>query len=191
MPSSPMGNSHGQRTSSRYVIITLGKHTQLDNVRRGKLSSPLYRTHDQMLLGVACLHGLRQNTRLDYDGRVMPSSPLGNKQSNDVGRGMQSSPLDNSTLRQRCPCMLSSHLDGTHGRMTSGVACLNVPWAAHTVGRRRAWHSIIALGRHTRSNDVGHAITSSPSGSTHCWMMSGVACHHCHWKTYTIILRRA
>ena len=105
--------------------------------------------------------------------------------------------------------MPSPPLDSTHGRMTSGVACHHRLWAAHTVerhqawhaiiafglahtvGRRRAWHAIIDLGRQTRSNDVGHGMTSPPLGRTHGRTTSGVACHHHLWAAQTIKRRRA
>uniref|UniRef100_A0A494G8J7 Uncharacterized protein n=1 Tax=Solanum lycopersicum TaxID=4081 RepID=A0A494G8J7_SOLLC len=48
---------------------------------------------------------------------------------------------------------------------TSGVACNTRPWAAHTVNLRRAWHYIIAFGKHTRSKDVRRGMLSSPLGS--------------------------
>ena len=81
--------------------------------------------------------------------------------SNDVGRGMPSPPLGS-----------------THGRTTSGVALHHCSWTTHTVELRRAWHAILAFGQHTRSNDVGHGITSPPLDSTHSRTTSGVTCHH-------------
>ena len=103
-------------------------------------------------------------------------------------------------------CMPSPPLDSTHGRMTSGVACHHCPWTAHTVGQRRAWYEITALGQHTRSNDIGRNMPSPPLDSTHsrtksgvaCYhllwaaqTMSGVACHHRPWTTHTVGRRRA
>ena len=70
--------------------------------------------------------------------------------SNDVERDMPSPPLHS-----------------THGRTTLGMACHHHLWAAQMVERRRAWHAIVALGRQTRSNDVGRELSSSPLGSTH------------------------
>ena len=96
------------------------------------------------------------------------------RRSDDVGRSMPSPPLDS-----------------THGRMTLGVACNHRPWIAHTVGLRRAWHDITAFGQHTRSNDVGHGMPSSPLGSTHGRTPSGVACHHRLWAAQTVEQRRA
>ena len=82
--------------------------------------------------------------------------------------------------------MPSPPLDFTHGRTKSGVALYNLPWTAHTVERRRAWHAIIAFGQHTRSNDVGRGMPSSPLGSTHGRTTLGVACHHRLWAAHTI-----
>ena len=108
-----------------------------------------------------------QHTRSNDIGRGIPSSPLGSTdgrttsawhviiafvrqtRSNDVGHGVPASPL----------C-------STHGRTTSGVACHHRLWAAHTVGRRRALHAIIALGQHRRLDDFGRGMPSSPLDST-------------------------
>ena len=94
--------------------------------------------------------------------------------SDDVGRGMTSPPLDN-----------------THGRTTSGVTCHHRLWTAHTVERRRAWHTIIALWQHTWSNDVGRGMTSPPLDSTHGRTTSGVKCQHRLWTAHTVERRRA
>ena len=59
------------------------------------------------------------------------------------------------------------------------------------VGRRRAWHAIIACGQHTRSNDVGCGMPSSPSGSTHGRTSSEVACHHCLWAAHSVERHRS
>ena len=74
--------------------------------------------------------------------------------------------------------MLVSPLGNTHGRKTSSVAWHHLLWTAHTVERLRAQHAITAFGKHTRSNDVGHGMPSSPLGSTNSRTASGVACHH-------------
>ena len=90
------------------------------------------------------------------------------------GRGLQNTPLRS-----------------THGRATSGVACHHRLWAAHTVDRRRAWHAIFAFLQHTRSNDVGRGMPSSPFDSIDGRPSSGVACHHRPWKAHTIGWSRA
>ena len=95
-------------------------------------------------------------------------------------------------------------MDGKHGQTTSGVACHQRIWAAHTITRcrawhaiiafglddtvrpRRAWHNISALGRQTRSNNVGRGMQTSPLGSTDGRTASGVACHHRLWEAHTV-----
>ena len=129
--------------------------------------------------------------------------------SNVVGHGMTSTPLGSThgrntsgvschhrlwaahTVERRRAWHAIITLGSTHGRATSGVACHHRPWAAHTVGRRRTWHAIIASWQHTRSNDVGRGIPSSPLGSTHGRPTSGVACHHRLWEAQTSERRRA
>ena len=102
-------------------------------------------------------------------------------------------------------CRMSlSPFDCTHGQATYGVVCFSSPWTRYTVGRYQAWHLILALEYHTRSNDVEHGILPWPLDSTYAhkmsgvalhispWkvhsvgMKSGVACHHGPWKTYTV-----
>ena len=69
--------------------------------------------------------------------------------------------------------MTSPPLDSTYGQTTSGVALPHYPWAAHTVGLRRAWHAIITLG------------------STHGRMTWGVACYHRVWEAHMVERRQA
>ena len=59
------------------------------------------------------------------------------------------------------------------------------------VERRRARHAIIAIRKHTRSNDVGRGMLSSPLGSTHGRTTSGVECHHRLWEAQTVEPRQA
>ena len=72
-------------------------------------------------------------------------------------------------------------LDSTHDRYTSGMECHHRLLTAHTVGRRRACHAIIAFGQHTRLNNVRHGMPSSPLGSTNGRRTSRVACHNRLW----------
>ena len=87
--------------------------------------------------------------------------------------------------------MPSSPLRSTNGRAASGVASQHRLWPAHTAERRRAWHANIAFGQHIRSNDVGRGMSSSPLGSTHDRITSGVACHHGLWAAHAVEGRRA
>ena len=93
---------------------------------------------------------------------------------NDVGRGMPSLQLGN-----------------IDGRTISGVACHHRPWRAHMVGRRQAWHDITAFVQHTRSNDVGRGMPSTPRDNTHGRTTSGVSCYHRLWAAQTVRRRRA
>ncbi len=63
------------------------------------------------------------------------------------------------------------------------VACYHFPRKAYTIGRRQAWHVIIALGQQTQSVDVGRGISTWAFGSTNGQMTSCIACHHGHWAT--------
>ena len=69
--------------------------------------------------------------------------------------------------------MTSPPLDSTHG-------C-----------QRQAWHDIIAVGQHTRSNDVERGMISPPFDSTHDQTASGVACHHRLLATQTVERHRS
>ena len=91
----------------------------------------------------------------------------------------------------------------------SGVASHHRPWTSHTIGntgrgmmtsppldstharQRRAWDDITALGLHTRSNDVGRGMQSSPLGSIESWTASSVACHPRPWTGNMVERRRA
>ena len=74
--------------------------------------------------------------------------------------------------------------------------------------QRQAWHDITALVLHTRSNNVGcgmqssplgstdsqmawHGMPTSPLGSTNGRTTSGVACHHRLWAAHMVKRRRA
>ena len=137
-------------------------------------SSPLGSINGRTTLGVACHHRLLAAQTVIRRRPWHAITALGqHTQSKDVGRGMTSPPLDS-----------------THGRTTSGVTCHHCLWTTHTVERHRVWHAIIALGQHTRSNDIGHYMTSPPLDSTHGRMTSGVTCHHCLWTAHTVELQR-
>ena len=130
--------------------------------------SPLASTHGGTTSGMASHHRLW--TPCTYGRRRAWHSIIAFGQhtwSNNFGRGT-----------------ISPLLGSTHGQM-SGVACHHRPWIAHTVKRCRAWHAITALGRHTRSNDIGRGMTLPPLDSTHGPMTFGVASHHNPWTTRT------
>ena len=164
-----------QRWQVWHSIIAFGLYTRSKDVGRDMPTPPLDSTHGRTTSSVACHH--RQGTT-HMEGRRRACHAIiafvQHRRSDDVGRGMPSPPLEN-----------------TLGRMTLGVACHHRPWKAHTVGLRRAWHDITTFGHHTRSNNVGRGMPSSPLGSTHGRMTSGVACHHSLWTENTVERRHA
>ena len=166
-----LGTAHTEeRHRAWHSIITFGLHKQSDDVGRGMPSPPLDITHGQTTSGVACHHRPWTTHTVGRRRAWHDLTALGqHTQSDYVGRGMTSPPLDS-----------------LHGRTTSSVTCQHRLWTAHTVEQRRAWHSIIAFGQHTWSNNVGRVKPSSPLGSTDGRTTSGVACHHRPWIAHTI-----
>ncbi len=140
---------------------------------RGLQNTPLGSTHGRTTSGVACHHRLWAAHTFERRRAWHAIIAFGQyTRSNDVGRGMPPSPLGS-----------------THVRATSGVACHHRLWA-HTVERRLAWHAIFAFLQHTRSNDVGRGMPSSPFDSIDGRPSSGVACHHSPWTAQTVGRRR-
>ena len=89
--------------------------------------------------------------------------------------------------------MPSSHLDCTHNQETLGMACHHGSLKAYTIGRRWEWYVIIALGQHTRSNDLRHHTRSDDIGRKIAIIILGqntqsddisVAGHHRPWTAY-------
>ena len=122
----------------------------------------------------------------------MPSSPLDNIHNRQHRAWHDITALGQHTRSDYVRRgMTSLPLYSTHGRTTSGVACHHRLWTAHTVKRRRAWHSIIAFGQHTWSNYVWRGMPSSPLGSTNGRTTSSVACQHDLWAAHTVERRQA
>ena len=48
----------------------------------------------------------------------------------------------------------------THKKTMLGVDCNYFHWKTNTVGRRQAWYAIMARGKETWSDDVGHGMPS-------------------------------
>ena len=152
-----------ERRRAWHAIIAFGKQRRSDYVGRCMRSSPLGSTNGRTTSGVACHHRLCAAQAVARRQALHAIIAFGHHtRSNDVGRGMPSPSLDYLTqLDGVGRGMPSSPLDDKHGRMTSGVACHHRLWAAQTVERRRAWHAIIAFGKHTWSNDIGRGMPSS------------------------------
>ena len=87
--------------------------------------------------------------------------------------------------------MISPPLDSTHGRQWRAWHAITAVRIADTVRRRYAWYAIIALGRQTRSNDVGLGMPSPPLDRKHDRTTSSLKCHHRLWTAHSVERRRA
>ena len=87
--------------------------------------------------------------------------------------------------------MPSFPLGNINGQTTSGVTCYHLPLKEYTIGRFHALHVIIAVGHHTRWEDVRRGMPACPLGSSHGLMTSGVRFHHFLWTTYMVARDRA
>ena len=124
-----------------HAIRDLGQHTRSNDVRCGIPSWTLDNTHGRTTSGVAFHQRLWAAHSVERHRGWHDIIAHGRQtRSNDVGRDMPSPPLES-----------------THGWITSGVGCHHRPRTAHTVGRRRAWHDITALGLHAWSAMSGVA----------------------------------
>ena len=151
-----------ERRQAWHDITALRQHTRSDFIGHGMTSLPLDSTHGRTTSGVACDHRFWAAHTVERRRALHAIIALGRQtRSNDVRRDMPLSPLGS-----------------THDRTTLGVAYHHRLWAAHMVERCQAWHDIIAIGLHARSDVVGRDMPSSPLDSTHDRMKSGVACHH-------------
>ena len=146
------------------------------------LSLPLDITQRRMTSSVACHHRLCKSHIVGRRRTCHDIMSLGHYTwVDDIACGIPLSPF---------------HY--THGRAMSSVACLSsawttytvggcqaclhhCPWTAHMVERRRAWPLIISLGQHTRSDEVGYDLSSSPLEYTHERAMSRMVCHKSPW----------
>ena len=145
-----------------HAFIAFGLHTLLEDVRRCMTAWALGNINGQTTSNLTCHHypwvshtvGLCRAWHAHITHRL-------HTWSHDIEHRMPSSPLGS-----------------TQNQMTSGVACHHRTCEPYTVGRRRASHAIIALGKHTQSDYVGRGMPSSPSGSTHGQKASVLACNH-------------
>ena len=151
MTSTPLDSTHARQRQALHDITALGLHTRLNNVRHGMQSSPLGSTDSRTTSGVACHHRPWMANMAERRWAWNAIIAFGqHRRSDGVGR-----------------CMPSSALASTHNQMTSGVACHHRLWGAHRIERCRAFHAIVAFGQHTRSDDVGRGMTSTPLENTH------------------------
>ena len=151
MTSPTLDNTHGGTTSGVACHHRLWTANTVDNVERGMPSTPRDNTHGTTMLGVSCYHHLSVARTVRRRRAWHAITALGRQTpSNDVRRGMPSSPLGSR-----------------HGRTSSGLACHHHLWEAHRIELCWALHAIIAFWKHTRSDDVGRGMTSSPLDNIH------------------------
>uniref|UniRef100_A0A3Q7HKW9 Uncharacterized protein n=1 Tax=Solanum lycopersicum TaxID=4081 RepID=A0A3Q7HKW9_SOLLC len=185
MTSPPLDNTHGRTTTHSRMTSGVACHHRL---------WPFDGKHDRTTSGVTCnyraAHTIKRRRAwhaIIAFGQHKRSNDVSLTQSDGVGRGMPSLPLDGK--HGPTTSGVASHYrhwTSSHSQTASGVACHHRPWTANTVERRRAWHAIIALGQHTRSNDVARNMPSPPLRSKHGRMTSGMACHNRLWVWHDI-----
>ena len=182
-----------ERRRGWHAIIAFGKHIRLNDIGCGMPLSPLGSTNDRTTSGVTCHHRLwtahTVERRRAFHYRLWAAHTVERRLAWHaiIAFGLADTvewhrawhaiiALGRETRSNDIECgMPSTPWDSIHGRTTSGVACYHRHWAAQTVGRRRAWHAITALGQHTRSDDVWRVTTSPPSNSTQGRTTWGVA----------------
>ncbi len=105
-------------------------------------------------------------------------------QSDNVGRGMPSLPLDYVYTKT------SLSVAWNHSPRTIYTDERRLAWCAiialgqYMVGQHRAWHDIIDLRPHIKSNAVRCGMPSWPFESTHGQVTSGVACPLSRWTLH-------
>ena len=110
---------------------------------------PLGGTLGWMMSGIGFHHRLCTTYMVGRDHACYVIIAIGkHKQFDDVGRYMPSFPWTTLTVGRLECGMALSHLDIVYGRTMSGETFHHAHWAEHTIERRRAWQSIIALKQH-------------------------------------------
>ena len=157
-------------------IISLGRQTRSNDVRREMSSPPLDSTHGRTSSGVACHHRLwaahTVERRLTWHAIIAFGQ---HKRSNDVRRGMTSPPLDSIDNRQHRAWYDTTAIGQHTVRRRRAWHAIIAFGLDDTVRRRKACHAIIAIRWQTRSNDIGQGMISPPLESTHGRTTSGVA----------------
>ena len=143
-------------------------------------SSPLDNTDGGMTSGMSCHHHpWTANTVILRRARYAITALCQHILLDDIGLAGRHRPWTANMS------MLSSPNVRIHDWMTSRVTSSLESWAILKVERCEAWHTIIVLGQHQRSDDVRRDFPSSPLVSTHGQTTSGMAWNHIPWKTYT------
>ena len=176
MPSSPLDGKHDRTTSGVKCHHRIWTSHSVERRRAWNAITSFRQYARSTSSGMACHHGPWTAHTIERRPAWHAIITFGqHTRSNYVRRDMPSSPLGSTNGRTTSGVACQHHLWVTHGRTTTGVACQHRLWAAHKVERRRVWHDITTLRRHTRSNVFGRGMPSLPLGSTYDRMTSGVA----------------
>ena len=152
MISSPLDNTHSWKTSGMACPRCPWAKNTIGQSRAWYVIIFLKQQHCQMTSGVTCHHSPWATYKVIILHVWHTLMVLGQH-------------TRSANIRHRMP---SSPLGSKRSRPTSGVATLHRPWAAHTIGRHRAWHAIISLE------------------SIHSRTTLGVACYHYPWAAHII-----
>ena len=107
--------------------------------------------------------------QLDEVGRGNYIIDLGHyTRSNDIGLHIPLSPLESTRSND------------------TDVKCHHPLWTTQIVRRCKVWHAHMALGQHTRSDDIRRGMLSSPLGNICNQTTSGVACHHLSYVAHSV-----
>ena len=109
----------------------------------------------------------------------------------DIYRRMPSLPLHKNNDQTTSGVACHHRPRATHGRMTSSMACHHLFLTTHTVIQHRVRFAIIALGLHTRSDNVKRGMPTWALGSINGRTTLGVTCHHRPWAAHTVRFFRA
>ena len=119
---------------ARHAIMFLGQHIHSNDAGHNMPSSLLEFTYGGTTSVLACPHVPSVAHTLGRHRVLHVSKALGQHSwSDDIGCVIPSLPLGS-----------------IDGRTMSDMTGHNIPWAAHTVRRHRAWLAIITLGKNTR-----------------------------------------
>ena len=136
IPLSHLGSTHSRTTLGVVCHHLPWYYTRSDDVERGMPLLRLESIHNQTTWDEVRYHCSWTKHTIGRHRSLHASKALGQHSwSDDVGCVIQSSPLGS-----------------IDGRTMSDMTCHHCTWEAHTVRRHWAWHAIINLGKHTRSN---------------------------------------
>ncbi len=180
---SPLGCTYRRTTSGVACHHCPWIYTRLEDIGSGIPSLSLDNIHDRTMSGMACHHRLYNEHMVRWFRAWHAIIALGYHTYGRTTSGMACYhlPWTTLTVELRRRAMPSSPLGSTHGQTKSCIKCYHCPWEAHTVKLRRALHTIISLGQHKWSYNIGREMLSSPFASARGWTTSSVAGQYGCW----------